>query len=139
MTAATGRRSRAPASEEAAAAARVVVGVTIGVGGLASLIGLASGEQIALIGLPTLAVVAAVVRGSVPAIGWASAAVWAFLLPHAHEEALVAPLAMIVLSLGIAIGPERLLGWLGRDVARHATPEARPGDGWIEEDGHPVD
>ena len=134
-----GRRTRARASEEVVAVARVVVAATIGVGAMAAAIGLSTGAPIALIGIPTLILCVAVRFEWVTVIGWASAATWAFLLPHAREEALMAPLAMLVLSLGIAVGPDRLLTWIGRDVA--ATRALRRGadDGWIEEDGHPID
>ena len=64
---------------------------------------------------------------------------WATLLPSAHGEALLAPLAMMVLCLAIAIGPDRLVSWVGRNVAvRHVVDEPQPA-GWIEEDGHPVE
>jgi hypothetical protein len=139
MAASTGRRTRARASEEVVAVARVVVAATLGVGGMASAIGLSSGDPVALIGIPTLVLGVAVLRHWISVIGWSSAAIWALLVPHAREEALVAPLAMLVLSLGIAIGPERLLAWLGRDVAATREPVRGADDGWIEEDGHPVD
>ena len=140
MAATTGRHTRARASEEVVAVARVVVAGTLGVGGMAAAIGLSSGNPVALIGIPTLVLGVAVLRHWIPVIGWSSAGVWALLLPHAREEALVAPLAMLALSLGIAIGPERLLAWLGRDVAGLTRePERRADDGWIEEDGHPVE
>jgi hypothetical protein len=137
MTLATRPRSHAPVSEEALAAARVVLGMTVGVGGMAALIGWGSDQPIAVIALPVVVLVIAIVRGAVPVAGWAGVAVWATLLPSAHGEALLAPIAMIVLCLAIAIGPDRLGSWVGRDVAgrrRDDEPE-----GWIEEDGHPVD
>ena len=41
--------------------------------------------------------------------------------------------------LAIAIGPDRLGSWIGRNVAtRHDVDESQPA-GWIEEDGHPVE
>jgi hypothetical protein len=139
MAVTAGRRTRARASEEVVAVARVVVAGTIGVGAMAAAIGISTGEPIALIGVPTLILGIAVLRGWITLIGWSSTAIWAVLLPHAREEALVAPLAMIVLSLGIAIGPDRLLAWLGRDVAAARELEHGTDDGWIEEEGHPID
>jgi hypothetical protein len=65
--------------------------------------------------------------------------VWATLLPSAQDEALLAPLAMMVLCLAIAIGPERLLSWVGRDAVGHGDADDRASTGWIEEDGRPVD
>ena len=139
MTLATRPRSRTPVSEEAAAAARVVLGMTVAVGGLAALIGWGNDDSIAVIALPVLVLVIAIMRGAVSVAGWAGVAVWATLLPSAHGEALLAPIAMMVLSLAIAIGPGRLGSWVGRNVAvRHDVEESQAA-GWIEEDGHPVE
>lgn len=139
MTLVTRPRSRSPVSEEAEAAARVVLGLTVGVGGMAGVMGASGAEPIVVIAVPTIALVIALLIGAVPLAGWAGVAVWAVLLPSAHGEAILAPLAMIMLCLGIAIGPERLTSWIGRDVAgRHGEDEQQP-EGWIEEDGHPVD
>ena len=139
MTLVTRRRSRTPVSEEAVAAARVVLGLTIGVGLMAAAMGAATQAPIVVIALPTLVLLVAVARGIVPLAGWAGVAVWTVLLPSAHDEALLAPLAMIVLCLAIAIGPERMLSWIGRDVVGRAEVESRRPEGWIEEDGRPVD
>jgi hypothetical protein len=139
MTLATRPRSRTPVSEEAVAAARVVLGLTVGVGGMAALMGWGNQQSIVVIALPLLVLVIAIVRGAVPVAGWAGVAVWATLLPSAHGEALLAPIAMMVLCLAIAIGPDRLASWIGRNVAgRHEAEESQPA-GWIEEDGHPVE
>ena len=139
MTLATRPRSRTPVSEEAAAVARVVLGLTVAVGGLAALIGWGNDDSIAVIALPVLVLVIAIIRGAVAVAGWAGVAVWATLLPSAHGEALLAPIAMMVLCLAIAIGPDRLGSWVGRNVAaRHVVDESQPA-GWIEEDGNPVE
>ena len=139
MTLATRPRSRTPVSEEAAAAARVVLGLTVAVGGLAALIGWVNDDSIAVIALPVLVLLLAIVRGAISVAGWTGVAVWATLLPSAHGEALLAPIAMMVLCLAIAIGPDRLGSWVGRNVAvRHAADEPQPA-GWIEEDGNPVE
>lgn len=139
MSLATRRRPRSPVSEEAVAAARVVLGLTVGVGVMAAAFGLATEGPITVIGLPTLVLLFAIVRRVVTLAGWAGVAVWATLLPSAHDEALLAPIAMIVLCLAIAIGPERMLAWIGHDVAGRHDAEARQPQGWIEEDGRPVD
>lgn len=139
MTLATGRRSRSPVSDEAAAGARVVLGLTIGVGAMAAAIGAATDGLIMVITAPTLVLLVALVRGNVALAGWAGIAVWATLLPSAHDEALLAPLAMIVLCLAIAIGPERLLSWIGRDAVGHRDAQDGASKGWIEEDGRLVD
>jgi hypothetical protein len=136
MTLATRRRRRSPVSEEAAAAARLVLALSIAVGGMAAVMGAVSGNPIVLVALPALALAVAVARGAVPLAGWAGAAVWAALLPSADGEALLAPIAMIVLCLAIAIGPDRLSSWVGRDLAGSG---ARSPEGWIEEDGNPLE
>jgi hypothetical protein len=139
MTPATRRRSRTAVPEEAVAAARVVFGLTIGVGLMAAAMGAATEGPIVVIALPTLVVLAAVARGMVPLAGWAGVAVWSVVMPSAHDEALLAPLAMIVLCLAIAIGPDRLLAWIGRDLGGHARGDEPPAQGWIEEGGRQVD
>jgi hypothetical protein len=139
MTLATRPRSRTPVSEETAAVARVVLGMTVAVGGLAALIGWGNDDSIAVIALPVVVLVIAIMRGAVSVAGWAGVAVWATLLPSAHGEALLAPIAMMVLCLAIAIGPGRLGSWVGRNVAVRRDVEVRQPAGWIEEDGHPVE
>jgi len=137
MTVATRRRSRTPASDEAVAGARVVLGLTIGIGGMACVVGLATGQPLILIGLPTLLLVLSTVRGLVPLAGWSGVAVWAALIPTAHGEAVAVPLAMMVICLAIAVGPGELLSWFARDAAPGLHPP-EPGapvvEGWIEED-----
>jgi hypothetical protein len=138
MTLATRRRSRSPVSEEAAAVARVVLGMTLAVGGMAAAIGAAADDAILAIALPTAALSLALIVRAASVAGWAGVAVWLVLLPSTRGEAILAPLAMAALCLAVAIGPDRLLGWLGRDVVGHPA-EASPSSGWIEEDGRPVD
>ncbi len=116
-----------------------MLGLTVGVGAMAAAIGAATEQPIAVIAAPTLVLLVTILRGRVPLAGWAGVAVWATLLPSAHDEALVAPLAMIVLCLAIAIGPERLLSWVHRDAVGRTGPGARGPQGWIEEDGRPVE
>ena len=121
------------------AAARVVLGLTIGVGCMAAIMGAGSDQLLVIVVLPTIVLVVALIRGAVPIAGWAGAAVWTVLLPSAHGEAVLAPLAMVALCLAIAIGPDRLTSWVGHDFAGLHDGDGRAPDGWIEEDGHPVD
>jgi hypothetical protein len=130
MTLATPRRRRSPVSEEAAAAARLVLGLSVAVGSMAAAMGAVSDNAIVLVAVPVMALAIALARGIVPLAGWAGAAVWAAILPSATGEALLAPIAMIVLCLAIAIGPDRLSSWVGRDLAGSG---ARSPEGWIEE------
>ena len=139
MALATRRRSRSPVSEEVAAAARVVLALTVGVGAMGAAMGAAAGDPIAIIGLPSAVLALALIRNAVAAAGWAGVAVWLVLVTAARGEAILAPLVMVVLCLGVAIGPDGLLAWIGRNVAARRTPGPRGPDGWIEEDGRPVD
>ena len=140
MTVATRRRSQRPASEEAVAAARLVLALSFGVGGMAAAIGASTGQPIVVVALPTIVLVIALVRRAVTVAGWAGAATWLCLLPPAHGEAMLAPLAMIVLCVAIAIGPDRLVSLVVDDVVgHHGDVQPRPVQGWIEEDGHRVD
>lgn len=119
---------------------RVVLGLTIAVGAMAAAFGAASGGPIVLVALPTAVLLAAHLRGAETLAGWLGAAVWISILPSAHGEALLAPLAMIVLCLAVAFGPARLLSWVGYDLIGHREDEvSRPARGWIEEDGRSVD
>jgi hypothetical protein len=145
MTVAVRRGSQTAVSEEAVAAARVVLGLTVGVGGMAAGIGAATGATVPFVALPTLVLViclgwiAVTERWrdrAVSLAGLAGVGVWAVLLPEAHGEAMLAPLSMIVLCLAIALGPDRLLAWIGRDIRGRPAPEAPEApasEGWIEE------
>jgi hypothetical protein len=145
MAVVTGRGTRRSASDEADAFVRVVLGLSLGVGGMAAALGAATGSPILLVALPTAILLGARVLGSDSVAGWAGAAVWVALLPPAHEEAMLGPLAMIVLCVAVALGPERLLAWasdqlLARRGGEPAVPRPRRTPvGWIEEDGRPVD
>ena len=79
-------------------------------------------------------------RSRTPASEEAIAAARLVLLPSAQGEAMLAPLAMIVLCAAIAIGPDRLVSWVVEDVGgRRGSSPPRPAQGWIEEDGLPLE
>jgi hypothetical protein len=138
MTVAGQRPARRQASEEVVAAARVVLGLTIAVGGMATLIGAATGQSAALLlAVPTVALGLGIGLHRLWLAGWAGVGVWLLLLPSAHGEALLAPVAMTVMCAAVAIGPGRFAGWVGRDFAGGRV--ARRGDAWIEEDGRPLE
>ena len=119
------------------AAARVVLGLTIAVGGMAAAIGATGAQPLVAVAIPTLVALAGVLRHSATLAGWAGMGVWLLLLPHARGEGLIAPLAMAVLCAAIAVGPERFADWIGRDLS--GIRDRRREDGWIEEDGRPLD
>jgi hypothetical protein len=133
MTVAGRRHAHRGVSEETVAAARVVLGLTIAVGGMTSVIGAATGQSIMVAALPTAMVCIGVLRRVMPLAGWAGVVVWLLLVPSVHGEALLAPGAMSVLCAAIAIGPDRFASWVGRDFAGGAVD--RRSDAWIEEDG----
>jgi hypothetical protein len=64
-------------------------------------------------------------------VPWAAIVVWSAILLRTEGWAIVPPLMMIVLCLALAIGPDRLLDWVGDEWAgrRVRDPEA----GWIED------
>lgn len=119
-------------SEEAAAATRLVLGLSAAVGGMAGGIGLVAGEPMGWLTMPTAVLVVALATRATAIAGWAAAVMWAGILPEAHAEAMIGPLAMLVSCVTIAIGPSRLLSLVRRDL------RGRPGDrsrdsAWIEE------
>lgn len=127
---------RTPYGEEAEAAVRAIFGLTAAVGAVASAMIAATGE-LPLIGLPTLVLLGCLVIGTpVGGAACAGAAVWLVLAPTTQGEGLLAPLAMVVACVAIALGPERLLSWLERDAAPEpGKPRRAAGEGWIEEIG----
>lgn len=133
MTVAAGRRPLTAASDEADAFTRVVLGLTAAVGAMVAAIGAATGQPILIAALPTVVLLGALVGSNAAVAGWAGVAVWMVLVPSAQGEALIAPLAMIVLCLAIAVSPGQLLGWIGRDVLPKSPPaHASAAEGWIE-------
>jgi len=127
------QRAHSRPSEEVEAAERAVLGLTAVVGLQAGLISAVVGEPLALIGVPAIALVVLLAGGSMPRAAYAGAVVWAMLLPHAMEEALIVPVAMAVACLAIAIGPDRLMAWV-RDDFSGPTDRGDAAPGWIEED-----
>ena len=92
-----------------------------------------AGEPLAVIALPGLLIVALLARGSTVPAAYIGAAAWTLLLPHAPGVALAVPLALSVGCLAIAIGPERLLDWVGEDFGGRARP-GEASTGWFEDD-----
>jgi len=119
--------------EDAEAVVRAIFGVTVAVGTVGAVM-LAATGQLPFIGLPTLLLLGCLVLGApVAGAAYAAAAVWLVLAPIAHGEALLAPVAMVIGCLAIALGPERLLSWLAHDFAP-GPGRAAEREGWIEAD-----
>jgi len=123
--------------EDAEAVVRAVLGLTAGVGTLAAAMAAVTG-QLPLIGMPTLVLLGWLVVGApVAGAAYAGAVVWLVLAPTAHGEALLAPLAMVVSCLVIALGPERFASWVARDAAP-AGKSVGDDHGWIEDEPHRI-
>lgn len=126
-------------SEEAAAATTIVLGLSAAVGGMAGGIGLVIGSGLAWLVVPTLILCGTLFAGRLAPAAWAGVVLWAGILPQAHADAMLGPLVMIVACLAIALGPDRLIGIVLRDLsvrAPQADPEPRPDAaavGWIED------
>jgi hypothetical protein len=132
--------------EEWVAARGILVALTAATGAMLSVFALVAAT------IPVALVPASIValgnrlRFPDAVLGGAGAAVWLLVAPHAHAEALVAPLAMALAWVALAIGPERLWGWVraewtGREPAVPATGIAPTDDAsmdvaraWIEDD-----
>jgi hypothetical protein len=123
--------SRRPArSEEAAAARSALLTVTVAVGSMLSLFDLGVSAPPVLF-VPTAVLVLALARRADGAAAWSAAAVWAAMLFRAEGVALMAPLMMIVACSALAVGPDRLLGWVGDEW--NGRERARSPSGWIED------
>jgi hypothetical protein len=130
-------RRESPMGEAEIAAASVVLALTATVGGMVSLLTAVQGS-VPLIALPTAALLVSMARHATVASAWWALAAWAALLPMAMSMGIVAPMLMMVVCLGLAIGPERVAGWVGErmKISPPATdPEGTPESvGWIEDD-----
>jgi hypothetical protein len=103
-------RRRTPMGEEERAASSVVLAVTASVGVVLVLFSAVDGT-VALIGLPTAALLVGMARRAPVASAWCALAAWVTLLPVAGGTGVIAPLLMIVMCLALAVGPGRVLGW----------------------------
>ena len=86
------RRSSVP--EEIDAAERSVLGLTAGVGAMATLISLMVGDPLAVVGVPSLATFVLVARGETIPGAWAAMVAWLVFATRAPNEAIVVPLAL---------------------------------------------
>ena len=123
-------RRPAARSEEGEAAERVVIFVTAAVGAMVTVFESVVAMPL-LVALATLALAATMALRARKLAPWAAMAVWATLLLRTEGWAILPPLLMIVLCLALAVGPDRLLDWVGEEwVGRRKRQE--PG-GWIED------
>jgi hypothetical protein len=128
-------------AEEWAAARGVLVAVTAATGGMLAAFAFVGGGPPLALG-PALLVAIGGRIGLPDAIrGAAGASIWLLVAPHAHAEALVAPLSMAAAWAAVAVGPERLAAWIRAEwTGREASPGSPPDGGspepiaWIEDD-----
>lgn len=121
-------RAHALPGEEGRAFTRAVLGLTLGVGAMGAAAAALIGDGFMLVGIPTAALAIALARGRTPAAGWAGVAVWLLYVPRMHAEALLVPLAMALICLGIGVGRDRLGRWF-----REPDPARASDESWIEE------
>ena len=130
-------RRDAPMGEPEIAAASVVLALTATVGCMVTVLDLVQG-QLPLVALPTVGLLVSVARHEIVAGSWWSMAAWAALLPLALNMGIVAPLLMMVVCLGLAIGPDRVTEWAIERMKVTPPPAERGPEpeaiGWIEED-----
>ena len=89
------------------------------------------GDALVVVGIPTLALAAAIARGATVPGAYAAASLWLAFLPRVQGEALLVPLAMAVICLAVAVGPERLEAWFSGEREPDGFPQVD--QGWIEE------
>jgi hypothetical protein len=126
-------RAHAVVPEEIVAAERAILGLTAGVGAMAAAASAVIGDPLALIAAPAIVLMALLVRGTVPAAGYAAMAVWLVFLLRAPGEAVLVPLTMAIVCLAIGMGPGRLISWARQDFGGRPDPEPPGARGWIEE------
>jgi hypothetical protein len=127
------REVRQPVSEELQAATRLVLGLSAAVGGMAGLIGWVGAQPTGLLLIPTAALVGALILRARTAASWCGAVLWLLVLPHAHGEAMLGPLLMLVACTAIALGPERFAAMVARDWQGAGRPTSDEPAGWFEE------
>ena len=130
-------RRESPMGEAEIAAASVVLALTATVGGMVALLTAVQGS-VALIALPTAALLVCMARHATVASAWWALAAWAALVPMAMGMGILAPALMMAVCLGLAIGPDRVAGWV-QERMRVSPPPADPAStpasvGWIEDD-----
>ena len=125
-------RAVQPRGDEADALYGVVMAVSAASGGMIAAFAAVQGE-LAIILLPTLALLAALVRHADVVAAWSGLLVWAVVLVMAPGLAILAPMVMVVLCLAFAIGPDRMLNWI-RDEWTGRMGDEPVEVGWIEDD-----
>src|SRR5688500_6142421 len=124
-------QTRAVPGEESTAATRAVLALSLGVGAVAAGGSALIGDPLVVVSIPTLGVAGAIARSATSPPAYAAACLWLMSLLQVQGEALLVPIAMAVVCLAIALGPDRLEA-LFSDT-REPQPRRTAGEGWIEE------
>ena len=120
-------------SEEGDAVYGVVMAVSAASGGMIAMFAAVHGN-LPLTAAPTIVLLVALARRTVPVAAWAGLATWALIIPMADGIAILAPATMGLLCLAFAVGPDRLLEWVQRDWTGREEDDATLAVGWIEDD-----
>jgi hypothetical protein len=124
-------QTRAVPGEEITAATRAVLALSLGVGAVAAGGSALIGDPLVLVSIPTLALAAAIARGATTPAAYAAACLWLMFLLRVQGEALLVPIAMAVICLAVALGPDCLEAWFSD--TREPQPPRAAEEGWIEE------
>jgi hypothetical protein len=126
-------RADSARSEEGAAVFGAVMALSAASGGMVSAIEVTHGS-LALVAVPTLVLLGALVLRNPTLPAYAATALWILMVPMAQGVAILAPLMMIVLCLAFAVGPERLMDWVRDEWTGRESTDRRDEAAWIEDD-----
>lgn len=118
--------------DQAEAASRMVLGLTLAAGGMVALGAAVAGSAAVVIAVPTAVLLILLLARATAAAGWCGIAIWIVLVPMAPYDGIVAPLVMIAACAVIALDPSRVLAWI-TDAPRPTSPGNDLEPAWIEE------
>ena len=118
--------------DQAEAASRMVLGLTLAAGGMVALGAMVAHSAAIVVAVPTAMLLILLVTRATAAAGWCGVAIWAVLAPMAPYDGIVAPLVMVATCAVIALGPSRVSSWF-TDAPRQMAPPAEREPAWIEE------
>ena len=120
-------------SEEADAVYGVVMAVTAASGAMIAMFDLVNG-RLPMTAAPTVVLLAALARRSVPLAAWAGVVTWAVTAPLGDGIAILAPATMAVACMAFAVGPDRMLDWVRDEWIGRDDDDATAAVGWIDDD-----
>jgi hypothetical protein len=117
--------------DQAEAASRMVLGLTLAAGGMVALGAAVAGSPAVVVGVPTALLLLLLLLGATPAAGWCGVAIWIVLVPMAPYDGILAPLVMVAACGVIALRRSRVSSWFTDDSRSTQWADLEPG--WIEE------